>query len=236
MKHAEELDAFDVFELILWIIWIYSIKGTLLWSVFSTDVRPVFGYLGFSIEASGLPQDAFGPMGKQVREVMRCQMMPRGGGQGGQLNHGGRWLKKCWKCSKPNDKRFFGETADCLFLGFTTLDVSNGFCGSGLVPAALPQLGLGQTRGSVADIGGIDQAHEGCVPLEGHAGAGEIECIFLKNLICIQFGLAILKVQKWLRQGCLRFCNRRRQIFGLLVLGFVGRSSNVSSPKKIDSS
>ena len=159
-----------------------------------------------------------------------------GGGQGGQLNHGGRWLKKCWKCSKPNDKRFFGETADCLFLGFTTLDVSNGFCGSGLVPAALPQLGLGQTRGSVADIGGIDQAHEGCVPLEGHAGAGEIECIFLKNLICIQFGLAILKVQKWLRQGCLRFCNRRRQISGLLVLGFVGRSSNVSSPKKIDSS
>lgn len=77
LKHAEELDAFDVFELILWIIWIYSIKGTLLWSVFSTDVRPVFGYLGFSIEASGLPQDAFGPMGKQVREVMRCQMMPR---------------------------------------------------------------------------------------------------------------------------------------------------------------
>ena len=112
----------------------------------------------------------------------------------------------------PTINVFFGETADCLFLGFTTLDVSNGFCGSGLVPAALPQLGLGQTRGSVADIGGIDQAHEGCVPLEGHAGAGEIECIFLKNLICIQFGLAILKVQKWLRQGCLRFCNRRRQI------------------------
>lgn len=63
--------------------------------------------------------------------------------------------------------------------GFTTLDVSHGFCGSGLVPAALPQRGLG------ADIGGIDQAHEGCVPLEGHAGAGEIECTFLKNLICI---------------------------------------------------
>ena len=38
---------------------------------------------GFSIEASGLPQDAFGPMGKQVREVMRCQMMPRGGGRAG---------------------------------------------------------------------------------------------------------------------------------------------------------
>ena len=50
--------------------------------------------------------------------------------------------------------------------------------------------------GSAADIGGIDQAREGCVPLEGHTGGDRMHC--LKNFICIQFWLAILKVQRWL--------------------------------------